>query len=120
MNRVTALALWTQARLVARAWGVRVERSPARAVFGETVVVAEYIAATDAMAPCIVVYEQGVVALAKRHALTRRTVENRAILHELTHHAATWKRGAMLRKSREARPETDACPDPVGREYHMV
>jgi len=88
MKPTTVLVRWTQARLLARAWGVSVERSLAQAVFGETIVVAEYVPRRDVAAPCVVLYEQGLEAICARHAIPRRTVENRAILHELTHHMA--------------------------------
>ena len=54
-------------------------------MFGETIVVAEYLPAARDHEPRIVLYEKGIRGLSSRTGECERVIQNRAVLHELSH-----------------------------------
>jgi len=77
----------TSARRAASLLSVPITRSDARAVFGSATIVAEYVPAGHG-GPQVVLYTEGVARTAEQQGLPAVVVEQRAIAHELLHHAA--------------------------------
>jgi len=86
MGAAARLAQAIRGEALAAMLGVRIERSGERAVFGDAVLLAEYVEADGETPPRVVLMAEGIAEWARRHGQPVSAVENRAILHELVHH----------------------------------